>query len=409
MTSKTEKCLANINKKQCNNRIQAYSHGSGSFSYCQHHAHLEIQPKYLTKRDAIKPHIDKIFPSDLSNVIITYIYDLFYILQFSLSDQNIPPIILNNLEIIIAFGPKNLQKTAVANLNTGLCKYIIDIHNGSGLDFIKFKHNEIIIRNPEDNIDTYNFDTKIRKRLIDKIWGDCHVYPHPNGKIIVGGDNYELKMFNPTTLQYEFTFLDIDQHTIDIQTLPNGKIITSSRAKTLNIWNQDTGICEYETKVHLEYHVVRKLILSNGYIIGGLLNGIIYIWDQTLTKKCEFKGHTDCILSIAVLNTYIITCSRDKSIRIWNLDLYENIPRVLNSHFSIHNISALHAQFLPDMRVIFGTDDGSVIIWDFIQDTINTILHIKNTQISQINILFDGRILITSISSANNVKHIMIH
>jgi ankyrin repeat protein len=133
-------------------------------------------------------------------------------------------------------------------------------------------------------------------------------------------------------------------------------------------------------------------------------------WDNGLCVKFQIphpnypkEAHTSAIYTIQYSQKYIVSGSRDQSIRIWDLDrrrLEINNAKRLSTGISLpgHSKSVLCLQFdhSPEEDVIIsGSVDKSVIIWRF---STGEIVHmIKNAhQDSILNLKFDQKYLVTA-------------
>jgi F-box and WD-40 domain protein 1/11 len=105
------------------------------------------------------------------------------------------------------------------------------------------------------------------------------------------------------------------------------------------------------------------------------------------------EAHTECIYTIQYAGKHLVSGSRDKTIRIWNLDT----QRLIHPPLRGHGASVLCLQF--DMRpsediIISGGGDCSVIVWQF--STGKLLKKIDNAHSeSVLNLRFDSTHLIT--------------
>ena len=84
----------------------------------------------------------------------------------------------------------------------------------------------------------------------------------------------------------------------------------------------------------------------------------------TLRERFNFflEGHLDEISSIALTSTnYLISCSKDKSIQIWNLP-QRRLESILTGHTdSVNAVAVLHS----NKYIISGSSDKTVRVWEF--------------------------------------------
>ncbi|KAK2013393.1 WD domain-containing protein [Colletotrichum eremochloae] len=105
------------------------------------------------------------------------------------------------------------------------------------------------------------------------------------------------------------------------------------------------------------------------------------------------EGHQECIYSLQYDSDYLVSGSRDKTIRIWSM----HTRRLLRKPLEGHTGSVLCLQFDSDPEedlIVSGSSDSDVILWRF--STGKIIQRLKNAHTeSVLNVKFDKRILVT--------------
>ncbi|KAI9845987.1 MAG: hypothetical protein M1837_004393 [Sclerophora amabilis] len=107
----------------------------------------------------------------------------------------------------------------------------------------------------------------------------------------------------------------------------------------------------------------------------------------------QSEGHQECIYTIQYSGKYLVSGSRDKTLRIWNLDTRRLVGKPLVGHEG----SVLCLQFDASAEndlIVSGSSDTDVIIWRF--STGEKIKTLKRAhKESVLNLRFDKRYLIT--------------
>lgn len=104
--------------------------------------------------------------------------------------------------------------------------------------------------------------------------------------------------------------------------------MTASRDKTVIVWNVDEEDPEYATPVRRlrgHSHFVQDLTYSGlgMHALTASWDGTMRLWDlKTGNSMTTFVGHTKDVLSVAFnhSNTKIISGSRDKGMKLWNIN-----------------------------------------------------------------------------------------
>jgi F-box and WD-40 domain protein 1/11 len=105
------------------------------------------------------------------------------------------------------------------------------------------------------------------------------------------------------------------------------------------------------------------------------------------------EGHKECVYSLQFNSDYLVSGSRDKSLRIWNLRTRRLVRQPLWGHAG----SVLCLQFDSDPEediIVSGSSDSDVIIWKFSTGEKLQVLKKAHTE-SVLNVKFDKRILVT--------------
>lgn len=143
---------------------------------------------------------------------------------------------------------------------------------------------------------------------------------------------------------------------------PNETVLTSSWDGTAKIWTLD-GTC----KLTLEGH--QKSVLSiiahptPGMYITCSADRTIRIWNQDACMG-TMTGHTDVPRDLAVLqNGTLVSCANDGTVKFWNLDRPGPCTRTVQAHTGsyIYSICALPEGSLADFAT--SGEDGSVTVW----------------------------------------------
>ncbi|KAF4634461.1 hypothetical protein G7Y89_g3638 [Cudoniella acicularis] len=105
------------------------------------------------------------------------------------------------------------------------------------------------------------------------------------------------------------------------------------------------------------------------------------------------EAHEECIYTIQHAGNFLVSGSRDKTLRIWNL----NTQRLVRPPLRAHSGSVLCLQFDADPEedlIVSGSSDATVVLWKFSTGQILQRLR-KAHRESVLNVRFDKRVLVT--------------
>ena len=149
-----------------------------------------------------------------------------------------------------------------------------------------------------------------------------------------------------------------------------------------------------EYNLLLERHTGEVLCLAltidNKYIISGSRDKTIRIWDfQLKTQECVLRGHNEYILSVAVTrdNRYIVSGSFDHTIRIWDFQNKEQVA-ILEGHTKY----VVSVVITTDNKYIAsGSGDTHVRLWDFQNKNIYAVLQGHSQSVFSVAVTSDSR------------------
>jgi F-box and WD-40 domain protein 1/11 len=142
-----------------------------------------------------------------------------------------------------------------------------------------------------------------------------------------------------------------------------------------------------EPKINWQYLYKQKKRLEDNWDAGRFSNF------QLPHPKYPQEAHKECVYTIQYSGKFLVSGSRDHTVRIWNLDT----QRLVHPPMQGHNASVLCLQF--DERpsqdiVVSGGSDCSIILWKF--STGKPIKKLENAHAeSVLNLRFDDRYLVT--------------
>ncbi|KAJ5005227.1 F-box/WD repeat-containing protein 1A [Colletotrichum sp. SAR 10_99] len=151
------------------------------------------------------------------------------------------------------------------------------------------------------------------------------------------------------------------------------------------LWSWDASSSKYRLNWRYLYTMRRRL--ERNWELGRYSNF------QLPRPDRPQDGHTECIYTLQYDKEYLVSGSRDRTIRIWSLINYKLLRKPLEGH----NGSVLCLQFDADKDedlIVSGSSDSDVILWRFSTGQMIQRLSHAHTE-SVLNVKFDKRILVT--------------
>ncbi|KAH4799087.1 hypothetical protein HBH69_028780 [Parastagonospora nodorum] len=142
-----------------------------------------------------------------------------------------------------------------------------------------------------------------------------------------------------------------------------------------------------EPKINWQYLYKQKRRLEDNWNAGRFSNF------QLPHPNHPDEAHTECVYTIQYSGKYLVSGSRDRTIRVWNLDT----QRLIHQPLTGHEASVLCLQFdeRPGQDVIIsGGSDCRIILWRFSTGRIIKEIEKAHSE-SVLNLKFDDRYLVT--------------
>ncbi|KAK7948469.1 WD domain-containing protein [Apiospora aurea] len=154
---------------------------------------------------------------------------------------------------------------------------------------------------------------------------------------------------------------------------------------TSSLWTYDARDMRYKINWQWLYAMRRRLE---------------YNWETGKFTNFQFphpnhpeEGHGECVYSLQFNSEYLVSGSRDQTIRIWNMQTRRLVRQPLRGH--VGSVLCLQFQSDPeDDLIVSGSSDSDVILWKFSTGQPIQRLRKAHTE-SVLNVKFDKRILVT--------------
>jgi WD40 repeat protein len=250
------------------------------------------------------------------------------------------------------------------------------------------------------SIGIWNMQTEIRElSLEDNISTICDCFVLSDGRIAtISSYYYTLKIWNPFGLLRELRQSKTGECDITFESdaircctsLSNNLLVTGGFDGLLKIWNVQKRTKKLELTFAPHYGRVTQLhciSLSDNLIVSGSNNGELKIWsvqrtisgELTANLEINLIGHINGITCCAISsNGRLISGSFDKTLRIWNVQTDTSSCRARSSGqmrssnltgkceliLTGHTNSIFCCAILPDERIVSGSYDGILKIWN---------------------------------------------
>ncbi|OAK96362.1 WD40 repeat-like protein [Phaeosphaeriaceae sp. SRC1lsM3a] len=142
-----------------------------------------------------------------------------------------------------------------------------------------------------------------------------------------------------------------------------------------------------EPKINWQFLYKQKRRLEENWHAGRFSNF------QLPHPNHPLEAHTECVYTIQYSGRFLVSGSRDKTIRVWNLDT----QRLIHKPLAGHTASVLCLQFdeRPEQDIIIsGGSDCRIILWQFSTGRIVKEIEKAHSE-SVLNLKFDDRYLVT--------------
>ncbi len=269
----------------------------------------------------------------------------------------------------------------------------------------------------------------------------------PDGKIVSGSHDSTLKVWDPTSgTAGEETLRGHAGHVMSVAALPDGRIL-SGGGRTVKVWDlrkpatpnlahkgnvnciaalpdcsmvvtgsEDATVRVWDTagrSVVLRGHekqvrtvtVSRTATTGHVVVISGSDDKSVRVWNVESGTSVVLKGHDDYVRRVAILpDGRVVSAGGDKSVRVWNVatgqcDVLDHEDWVWDIALPPERSAMSHTAYvrskalLPDGRVVSGSEDFAVRVWNADAGAEETVLTGHKGRVWSVCALADGRVV----------------
>jgi F-box and WD-40 domain protein 1/11 len=178
-------------------------------------------------------------------------------------------------------------------------------------------------------------------------------------------------------------------------------VVSGSRDKTIRIWDLENRICVGQLSGHTGSVLCLQYDGPTNTVISGSSDTTIITWDMLCgTATHIYTGHTEPVLNVRFDERHVVSCSKDKTIKVWSRDLTRLDAQACLRTLVGHRAAVNAVQFVGN-RIVSASGDRSINIWDL--ETGDCLRSINGHERGIACIVFDGR-YITSGSSDLSIR-----
>ena len=233
---------------------------------------------------------------------------------------------------------------------------------GSILCLLELKPNELLAGNSENCIDVFNLANKKTvepdNRLVGhSLWVTALVKCDENHFASASNDE-KIFIWDSNKKNKLKELLGHNDCILTMILLENGNLCSGSADKTIRIWDWKNGKCLSYIKAHSGW--VKSVYQFNSEILlSGSDDKIIKIWNLNLDIKGELKGHKHSVRTFCKINdNFFATGSFDNTIKIWDINERKCVSS-LKGHTK--NVICI---IKYDDKLISCSSDKTIKIWE---------------------------------------------
>jgi WD40 repeat protein len=172
----------------------------------------------------------------------------------------------------------------------------------------------------------------------------------------------------------------------------NSKIEFDDLSKTQEILEEKYGLI---LQGHTDFVCSVAITSDNKYVVSGSRDKTVRVWNlDKKTQKAVLQGHTDFVCSVAITsdNKHVVSGSSDKTVRMWNLD-----EKTQEAVLQGHTDSVLSVAVTSDNKyIVSGSLDNTVKVWNLKNKTQEAVLQGHTSSVLSVAITSDNKYVVSS-------------
>lgn len=179
------------------------------------------------------------------------------------------------------------------------------------------------------------------------------------------------------------------------------RVVSGSRDRHLRVWDIETRACIMCLAGHTGSVLCLQLDGKTNTVVTGSSDTTIMTWDLVKGERTHiYEGHAAPVLNVRFDEHYVVSCSKDKTIKIWARSESSRRPHTCIRTLRGHRAAVNAVQFV-DNTIVSASGDRTIKIWNL--NTGDCLRSIEGHERGIACIVFDGR-FITSGSSDLSIR-----
>eukprot|EP00055_Hartaetosiga_balthica_P010180 m.42663 g.42663 ORF g.42663 m.42663 type:complete len:1323 (-) comp7069_c0_seq2:2542-6510(-) len=212
-------------------------------------------------------------------------------------------------------------------------------------------------------------------------------------KIISGGGDSNIVIHDINSGDVDDTFLGHKDTVRCLELTADGEnVVSGSTDGSVKMWSLLSGRCERSTLMHTQGGVQSISLSSNNHLLAtGGRDFAIKLWRfDTMAELRTLTGHTGWVYALKITNDskHLVSCSRDGSVKIW--DIHEGFNCCQSIH--PHSDSIRWVTLTPDnTRIVSCSKDKTIQVMSFASGTVIRTLRGHTAAVESVHVLSNNQ------------------